>query len=297
MAQQLGAFEKVLRVGEGRRLKRLQQQAEYIGTLEADFEQLSDERLAAKTVEFRERIANGETLDELLFEAFAAVREAFKRTMDVRLFDVQLMGGIVLHEGDIAEMKTGEGKTFVATQALYLNALASRGVHLVTTNDYLAQRDQKWTEPVFELLGMRTAYIENMMPFQPRKEAYESDVTYGTNSEFGFDYLRDNMAISLEGVVQRGHNYAIVDEVDSILVDEARTPLIISGEPTTAAKTYYDFARVVKGLEGVQSKGTKLDDEQLSREHDYLYDEKHKTVSPTEAGIEKVERALRVDNL
>src|SRR5207249_6877130 len=176
------------------------------------------------------------------------------------------------------------------TQPLYLNALTGRGTHLVTVNDYLAQRDQKWTEPVFNALGMRTAHIENMMPFAPRKEAYDSDVTYGTNSEFGFDYLRDNMSVSLEGVVQRGHPYAIVDEVDSILIDEARTPLIISGEPTTAAKTYYDFARVVRGLNGAQSKGTKLDDQALAAEHDYLYDEKHKTVSPTESGIEKVER-------
>src|SRR3954453_8984687 len=236
MAQQLGAFEKVLRVGEGRRLKRAKQRAQYITTLEPDFEKLSDAELAAKTVEFRERFANGESLDELLFESFAAVREAFKRTIGVRLFDVQLMGGIVLHEGDIAEMKTGEGKTFVATQAMYLNAIAGRGVHLVTTNDYLAQRDQAWTEPVFQALGMRTAYIENMMAFEPRRSAYEADVTYGTNSEFGFDYLRDNMAVSLDGLVQRGHAFAIVDEVDSILIDEARTPLIISGEPETAAQ-------------------------------------------------------------
>src|SRR5689334_19277262 len=178
MAQQLGAFEKVLRVGEGRRLKRLQQQAEYIGTLESDFEQLSDEQLAAKTVEFRERVANGETLDELLFEAFAAVREAFKRTMDVRLFDVQLMGGIVLHEGDIAEMKTGEGKTFVAVQPLYLNALSGRNVHLVTVNDYLAKRDAEWTKPVWEALGMRASFIENMMPFDQRRDAYAADVVY-----------------------------------------------------------------------------------------------------------------------
>ena len=168
--------------------------------------------------------------------------------MGVRLFDVQLMGGIVLHEGDIAEMKTGEGKTFVATQALYLNALAGRGVHLITVNDYLAKRDKEWTQDVFEALGMRTAHIENMMPFGQRKDAYEADVTYGTNSEFGFDYLRDNMSVSLEGVVQRGHSYAIVDEVDSILVDEARTPLIISGEPETAAQIYYDFARIAPQL-------------------------------------------------
>ena len=177
------------------------------------------------------------------------MREAFKRTIGVRLFDVQLMGGIVLHEGDIAEMKTGEGKTFVATQALYLNALNGRGTHLVTVNDYLAKRDMEWTRPVFDLLGMRTGSIENMMPFGPRKESYEADVTYGTNSEFGFDYLRDNMSVSLEGLVQRGHPYAIVDEVDSILIDEARTPLIISGEPETAAQIYYDFARVAPTLD------------------------------------------------
>src|SRR5919204_7063215 len=244
MAQQLGSFEKVLRAGEGRRLKRLAEQAAYIGTLEPEFEKLSDADLSAKTVEFRQRLENGESLDELVFESFAAVREAFKRTMGVRLFDVQLMGGIVLHEGDIAEMKTGEGKTFVAVQPLYLNALTGRGVHLVTVNDYLAQRDAEWTRPVYEALGASVASIQNMMPWAERKAAYECDVTYGTNSEFGFDYLRDNMAVSLDGVVQRGHEYAIVDEVDSILIDEARTPLIISGEPETAAQIYYDFARV-----------------------------------------------------
>ena len=170
------------------------------------------------------------------------------RESDQRIFDVQMMGGIVLHEGDIAEMKTGEGKTFVASLPLYLNALPGNGVHLVTVNDYLAQRDAEWNRGVFERLGMTVAFIESDMPFDGRKAAYDADITYGTNSEFGFDYLRDNMSISLEGVVQRGHPYAIVDEVDSILIDEARTPLIISGEPTTAAKTYYDFARIVKAL-------------------------------------------------
>jgi preprotein translocase subunit SecA len=292
-----GGFEKLLRVGEGRRGKRLAQQAQYIGTLESEFEQLSDDDLRGKTVEFRERLANGETLDEILFEAFASVREAFKRHMGVRLFDVQLMGGIVLHEGDIAEMKTGEGKTFVAAQALYLNALSGRGVHLITTNDYLAQRDQAWTEPVFSALGMHTAYIENMMPFEPRKAAYEADVTYGTNSEFGFDYLRDNMAVSLDGVVQRGHPYAIVDEVDSILIDEARTPLIISGEPETAAQVYYDFARIAPQL--VAHRSTPGDPKGAAETAgaDYEYDEKFKTVAVTEAGVHKVERALRIENL
>ena len=227
-------------------MKRIAEQAAYIATLEPEFQSLSDEELRGKTAEFRQRLENGETLEELLFEAYAAVREARVRESDQRIFDVQMMGGIVLHEGDIAEMKTGEGKTFVASMPLYLNALPGNGVHLVTVNDYLAQRDAAWNKGVFERLGMTVDFIESDMPFDRRKAAYDSDITYGTNSEFGFDYLRDNMSISLEGVVQRGHHYAIVDEVDSILIDEARTPLIISGEPTTAAKTYYDFARIVK---------------------------------------------------
>jgi preprotein translocase subunit SecA len=234
----LGSFEKFLRVGEGRRMKRLAEQAAYIGTLEPELEQLSDDELAARTVDFRQRVANGEALEDVLFEAYATVREAFKRTMGVRLFDVQLMGGIVLHEGDIAEMKTGEGKTFVASQPLYLNSLTGDNVHLVTVNDYLAKRDAQWVKPVYDLLGVRAAFIENMMPFAARNAAYEADITYGTNSEFGFDYLRDNMAVAKEGLVQRGYAYAIVDEVDSILIDEARTPLIISGEPETAAQIY-----------------------------------------------------------
>src|SRR5438094_352717 len=294
MSEALGSLEKVLRVGEGRRLKRLRSQADYITSLEPEFEKLSDSELAGKTAEFRQRIENGEPVDELVFNAFAAVREAFKRTMGIRLFDVQLMGGIVLHEGDIAEMKTGEGKTFVAVQPLYLNALAGRGTHLVTVNDYLAKRDAEWTRPVYEALGMRVAYIENMMPFAERREAYNADVTYGTNSEFGFDYLRDNMAVSLDGVVQRSHAYAIVDEVDSILIDEARTPLIISGEPETAAQIYYDFARIARGLTGIPHdpllKGGNPD-------ADYEYDEKHKTVAPGQASIDAVERTLRIDSL
>src|SRR3954465_3809374 len=294
MAQQLGSFERILRVGEGRRMKRLADQAAYVTTLEPEFQALSDEELGAKTVEFRQRLENGETLEELLFEAFAAVREARLRESDQRMFDVQLMGGIVLHEGDIAEMKTGEGKTYVASLALYLNALAGTGVHLVTVNDYLAKRDAEWNRPVYEALGMTVAHIENMMPFDERKVAYDSDITYGTNSEFGFAYLRDNMAVSPDGMVQRGHPYAIVDEVDSILIDEARTPLIISGEPEVAAQTYYDFARVVKGLEAHQSPpGEKHAPPGI----DYAYDEKFKTVSPSEQGIEKIERALRIDNL
>src|SRR5438034_8670015 len=294
MAQDLGSLEKVLRLGEGRRLKRLKAQAEYVASLEPDFEELSDEELAAKTAEFKQRYDNGETLEELLFDAYAAVREAAKRALGQRPFDVQVMGGIVLHEGDIAEMKTGEGKTLVATQPLYLNALAGNGVHLVTVNDYLAKRDAGWMGPVYEKLGMRAAFIENMMPFAERKQAYDAEITYGTNSEFGFDYLRDNMAVALEGVVQRGHSYAIVDEVDSILIDEARTPLIISGEPETAAKIYYDFARVAKSLNAVPH------DPHRKGEHpdaDFEYDEKHKTIAPTQSGVAKYERALGIENL
>jgi preprotein translocase subunit SecA len=291
------SFDDVLRFGEGRRLKRLAQQAAYITTLEPEFEALSDEELEAKTPEFRQRLENGEPLDDLVFEAFAAVREARKRASGQRIFDVQLMGGIVLHEGDIAEMKTGEGKTFVASLALYLNALPGTGVHLVTVNDYLAKRDAEWNRPVYEALGMSVGHIENMMAFAERKAAYDADITYGTNSEFGFDYLRDNMAVSLDGVVQRSHAYGIVDEVDSILIDEARTPLIISGEPETAAKIYYDFARIAKGLKGHQAKPGEPKGAAEEAGADYEYDEKHKTVAPAQGAIEAVERALRIDNL
>src|SRR4051794_34781439 len=299
MAQQLGSFERILRVGEGRRMKRLADQAAYITTLEPDFQALSDDELRGKTAEFRQRLENGETLEELLFEAFAAVREARLRESDQRMFDVQLMGGIVLHEGDVAEMKTGEGKTFVASLALYLNALAETGVHLITVNDYLAQRDAEWNRGVFERLGMTVSHIENMMPFAARKAAYDADVTYGTNSEFGFDYLRDNMAVSLDGIVQRSHAYAIVDEVDSILIDEARTPLIISGEPETAASTYVDFARIAKQLRGepTSRKAAKGEDETELSGADYIYDEKHKTVSPAQSALDAVERTLRIENL
>src|SRR6187397_9587 len=277
-----GRFEKVLRLGEGRRLKRLAEQAAYITSLEPDFEDLTDAELLAKTAEFKERIANGESFDDVLYEAFAAVREARKRESGQRLFDVQLMGGIALHEGDIAEMKTGEGKTFVASAPLYLNALAGNNVHLVTVNDYLAKRDAEWNRPVYDRLGVTVSSIENMMPFAELREAYAADITYGTNSEFGFDYLRDNMAPSAEYTVQRGHWFAIVDEVDSILIDEARTPLIISGEPEQAAETYYAFARAVKNLDPGE---------------DYEVDEKFHTASPTESGVDKIEKAIGVENL
>src|SRR3954466_6448354 len=225
MASGLGTFEKVLRAGEGRRLKRIAEQAEYVLSLQPDFEKLSDDELRGKSVEFKQRIENGESLEELLFEAYAAIRESFRRDRQVELFKVQVMGGIVLHEGDIAEMKTGEGKTFVATQPLYLNSLPGTNVHLVTVNDYLAKRDAEWTRSVYERLGATVGHIENMMPFADRKVAYGCDITYGTNSEFGFDYLRDNMASPLEAIARGAHPSAMVDGVASTLIDEARTPL------------------------------------------------------------------------
>jgi preprotein translocase subunit SecA len=278
----MSMFQKFLRAGEGRTLKRLEQRVREVNALESDIEQLSDDQLAAKTIEFRERFEAGEELEELLPEAFACVREASKRTLGLRHFDVQLVGGMVLHEGRIAEMKTGEGKTLVATLPLYLNSIAGVNVHLVTVNDYLARRDAAWMGPVYQALGISVGVIQSQMPDDERKVAYASDITYGTNSEFGFDYLRDNMAPSLEWTVQRGHWFAIVDEVDSILIDEARTPLIISGEPEAAAETYYAFASAVADLQN---------------EVDYEVDEKFQTAAPTEDGVAKVERALGVDNL
>src|SRR5690349_4897768 len=248
----MSVFQKILRAGEGRTLKRMQDRVREINDLEPAVEALSDDDLRAKTEEFRNRFEEGEELDELLPEAFACVREAAKRTLGMRHFDVQLIGGMVLHEGRIAEMKTGEGKTLVATLPLYLNAISGVNVHLVTVNDYLAKRDAEWMRPVYEALGVTVGVIQSNMPDDweqtNRRAAYACDITYGTNSEFGFDYLRDNMAVELAQTVQRGHWYAIVDEVDSILIDEARTPLIISGQPEQAAETYYSFARVVRDL-------------------------------------------------
>jgi preprotein translocase subunit SecA len=278
----MSVFQKILRAGEGRTLKRMEQRVREVNAFEDDIERLSDDELVQKTVEFRHRFEEGETLDELLPEAFACVREASKRTLGLRHFDVQLVGGMVLHEGRIAEMKTGEGKTLVATLPLYLNAIAGVNVQLVTVNDYLARRDAAWMGPIYQALGVSVGVIQNMMPDDERRTAYECDITYGTNSEFGFDYLRDNMAPAAEYTVQRGHWFAIVDEVDSILIDEARTPLIISGEPEQAAETYYSFARAVRDLVPGE---------------DYEVDEKFHTASPTESGVDKVERAIGVENL
>jgi preprotein translocase subunit SecA len=274
--------DKLLRAGEGKRLKALEEQVRAVSALEPDVERLSDAELAGRTVALRERIANGEALEDLMSDAFANAREAARRTLDMRPFDVQVMGAIALFEGDIAEMKTGEGKTLVATMPMYLRALAGRGAHLVTVNDYLARRDAEWMGQVYRALGLEVGCIQAMMDPAERRVAYNADVTYGTNSEFGFDYLRDNMAMRREHQVQRGHYYCIVDEVDSILIDEARTPLIISGAPETAADTYRRFARVVP---------------RLRPDEDYEVDEKHKTVAVTESGVAKVEQALEVDNL
>ncbi len=269
-------------MGEGRKVKALQQRVEAVSALEPEMEKLRDSDLRAKTDEFRERLAAGETLDDLLPEAFAVVREASRRTLGMRPFDVQVMGGIVLHEGKIAEMKTGEGKTLAATMPVYLNALEGKGVHVVTVNDYLARRDAGWMGEIYTFLGLEVGLVQESMDFDERKIAYHSDITYGTNAQFGFDYLRDNIATSTDQLVQRELNFGIVDEVDSILIDEARTPLIISGMPESAADVYYRFAAIVP---------------RLREGEDYEVDEKKQQVAPTESGVEKVEKALGVENL
>ena len=236
-------LERLLRAGEGRVLKKLEGIAAQVNAIEEDFEKLTDAELRAETDVFRKRLAEGETLDDLLPEAFAAVREASKRTLGKRHFDVQIMGGAALHLGNIAEMKTGEGKTLVATLPSYLNALAGKGVHVVTVNDYLAEYQSELMGRVHRALGLETGCILAAMTPAERREQYAKDITYGTNNEFGFDYLRDNMAWSTDELVQRGHNFAIVDEVDSILIDEARTPLIISGPADQPTKWYVEFAQ------------------------------------------------------
>jgi preprotein translocase subunit SecA len=275
-------LNKVLRAGEGKRLKRIQSVAKAINAIEDEYQKLSDAQLRALTDQYKDRYAQGESLDSLMVEAFATVREAAKRTLGQRHYDVQLMGGAALHFGNIAEMKTGEGKTLVSTLAAYLNALTGEGVHVVTTNDYLAERDSEWMGRVHRFLGLNVGVILSNMGSAERREMYAADITYGTNNEFGFDYLRDNMAWQTEELVQRGHNFAIVDEVDSILIDEARTPLIISGPADEANELYSQFAKVAN---------------QLSRDAHYEVDEKKRTVGVTEAGITKVEQLLNIDNL
>jgi preprotein translocase subunit SecA len=279
----MSLFKRVLNAGEGRKLKLLESIVPEVGAFEADVERLSDDELRGQTAEFRRRLERGEELDDLLAEAFATVREAGRRVLGQRHFDVQVMGGAALHFGWVAEMKTGEGKTLVSTLPAYLNALEGTGVHQVTTNDYLAKRDAEWMGGIHRFLGLEVGVVLPDIddPFLKR-QAYAADITYGTNNEFGFDYLRDNMSGSLDEQAQRGHNFAIVDEVDSILIDEARTPLIISGRADDAQALYFQFARIVKSLQ---------------RDRDYEVDEAKRTIVPTEEGIHRVEGALGVDNL
>ncbi|MFQ5850514.1 MAG: preprotein translocase subunit SecA [Candidatus Binatia bacterium] len=291
-------ISKVVGTKNQRELSRLQPLVVQVTNLEPGIQELSDAGLRAKTAEFRERLERGATLDEVLPEAFATVREVARRVLDMRHFDVQLIGGVVLHEGKIAEMATGEGKTLVATLPAYLNALQGRGVHIVTVNDYLAKRDSQWMGGVYHFLGLGVGLIQHEMSDADRRLAYAADITYGTNNEFGFDYLRDNMKFSLEEMVQPELNYAIVDEVDSILIDEARTPLIISGPAEESTDLYYQIDRIAPRLmRAATITGGKLSDVEATREGDYIVDEKAKTVALTEQGVAKVERLLGVSNL
>ena len=275
-------IDRIMRAGEGKILRELSKIVDQVNAFEPSIVALSDEALRAKTAEFKSRLASGSTLDDLLPEAFAVVREAAKRTLGQRHYDVQLMGGAALHRGNIAEMRTGEGKTLVATLPSYLNALAGRGVHVVTVNDYLAERDSEWMGRIHRFLGLSVGVIVNSMTPAERRAAYNSDITYGTNNEFGFDYLRDNMAWSLDDCVQRDHFFAVVDEVDSILIDEARTPLIISGPADKATKWYVEFANIA---------------DKLQRDTHYEVDEKKKTIGILEDGVTKVEELLKIENL
>src|SRR6266540_1587195 len=292
---------RALRVGEGRKFRNYEKRVDAINGIEPEMELLEDSEVRSEADELRERARNGGSLDDLLPEAFALCREAARRTIGQRHFDVQLIGAMVLHDGSIAEMKTGEGKTLTATLAVLLNSLAGNPVHLVTVNDYLARRDAEWMGPIYRALGVTVGAIQESDTPADRRAIYACDVTHGTNSEFGFDYLRDNMAGSLENCVQRGHEFAIVDEVDNILIDEARTPLIISGRPEQAADTYYTFARLARQLKGEEAKpklkslGESKDTSEV--DHDYEYDEKHKTVAPTERGVHRTEQFLGVENL
>ncbi|WP_417057248.1 preprotein translocase subunit SecA [Enorma massiliensis] len=295
----MGFVSKLLSIGSDKELKRYQKVVEKINGLEPTYEKMDDEELAHQTELFRERYANGESLDSMLPEAFAVVREASKRTTGLRHFDVQLIGGMTLHDGQIAEMKTGEGKTLVSTLAGYLNAISGKGVHIVTVNDYLAKRDSEWMGQIYRFLGMKVGLLQNGMPLMQKRPAYEADVTYGTNSEFGFDYLRDNMVLRASQRVQRGHAFAIVDEVDSILIDEARTPLIISGAGTKSASTYKDFARAVRGLK----RAPEVERDPLSSEPapepdgDFVMDEAKHTIAATEQGLKKIEKRLGIDDI
>ncbi|WP_320772823.1 preprotein translocase subunit SecA [Streptomyces sp. CRN 30] len=295
---------KIMRAGEGRTLRRLKRIAEQVASLEEEFRDLTDDGLRALTDEYRQRYAGGETLDDLLPEAFATMREAARRTLGMRHFDVQVMGGAALHLGNIAEMQTGEGKTLVATLPVYLNALTGKGVHLVTVNDYLAGRDAEWMGRAYTFLGLTVGVVRTGASAEERRAAYACDITYGTNTEFGFDYLRDNMAWSKEELVQRGHHFAIVDEADSILIDEARTPLIISGPADRATHWYEAFARLVRPMKGVllqEERFTRpLEKERLwalRERYDYEYDPRKRTVAVLDRGVEHVQDQLGIDSL
>ena len=277
-----GFIQKLLGNKNAKEIKRIRLIVDEINELEPSMLALSDASLKAKTEEFKARLAEGETLDDILPEAFAVVREASKRVLGMRHFDVQMIGGVVLHRGNIAEMRTGEGKTLVATLPVYLNALSGKGAHVVTVNDYLARRDSEWMGRLYNFLGLSTGLIVAGLDYDQRKQAYAADITYGTNNEFGFDYLRDNMVVHADQMVQRPLNYAIVDEVDSILIDEARTPLIISGPGERSTERYYELAKIVP---------------HLVKDEDYTIDEKQKTIAPTEEGITKVEKMLHIENL
>ncbi|MGI8633339.1 MAG: preprotein translocase subunit SecA [Solirubrobacterales bacterium] len=294
-------IDRALRLGEKRKFKNYEKRVDAINRIEAETELLEDSELRTEADGLRERVKGGESVGDVLSEAFALCREAAKRTMGMRHFDVQLIGGMVLNDGAIAEMRTGEGKTLTATLPIFLNSLTGEGVHVITVNDYLARRDANWMRPIYETLGMTVGIIQESEDHEARRAAYAADVTYGTNSEFGFDFLRDNMASSIEDVVQPGHNFAVVDEVDNILIDEARTPLIISGQPEQAADLYNTFARLARTLEGVQAtdklKALGESKDTSEAEYDYEYDEKHKTVAPTERGVTKAETFLDVENL
>src|SRR5713226_1019735 len=290
------ALAKIFGTKTEREVKALRPTIAAIGELEPGLKQLSDIDLAAKTIEFRERLAQGTPLDDLLVEAFAVVREAGRRFLNMRHFDVQLIGGIVLHRGKIAEMRTGEGKTLVATLPVYLNALEGKGVHVVTVNDYLAHRDAEWMGRIYKGLGMSVGVIVHDLDDEERKEAYNCDITYGTNNEYGFDYLRDNMKFRIEDCVQRSHNFAIVDEVDSILVDEARTPLIISGPSEESTDKYYKVNRIIpKLVRGEEIEGKEPGEKYTTG--DYTIDEKHRAVGLTEEGYDKVAKLLNVPNI
>ena len=295
----MGFVSKLLSFGSDKDLKRYYKLVDKINALEPTYEKMDEEELKKQTDLFRERYANGESLDSMLPEAFAVTREASKRVLGMRHFDVQMIGAMALHEGHIAEMKTGEGKTLVSTLAGYLNAIAGKGVHIVTVNDYLAKRDSEWMGRLYRYMGMSVGLLQNGMPLELKGPAYQADVTYGTNSEFGFDYLRDNMVTYASRRVQRGHHFAIVDEVDSILIDEARTPLIISGAGTKSASTYKDFARAVRGLErGEEVVYDMLSDpEPKEPTGDYVMDEAKHTIAATERGLKKIEQRLGIDDI